>query len=76
MCSDGLPGDSEGDMPRGNMQRKRGTTRGSPRRTRTAKASRISRTDGEIAMCLRVGRMGSISVDGSGQNNPVRSEGP
>jgi len=27
-------------------------------------------------MCLRVGRMGPISVDGSGQNNPDRSEGP
>jgi hypothetical protein len=37
-----LPGDSEGDMPGRNMQRKRGTTRGSPRRSRTAKASHIS----------------------------------
>ena len=31
---------------------------------------------GEIAMCRRVGRMGPISVDGPGQNNPVRSESP
>ena len=59
-----------------NGQRKPGTTRGSPRRSRTAKASRISRTVGEIAMCLRVGRMGPISEEGPGQNNPDRSEGP
>lgn len=31
---------------------------------------------GEISMCLQVGRMGPISVDGAGQNNPLRSEGP
>ncbi len=55
--------------------RKRGTTRGSPRRSRTAKALRISRI-GEIVVCLRVGRMGPISVDGPGQHNPDRSEGP
>jgi hypothetical protein len=30
-------------MPGRNVQRKLGTTRGSPRRSRTAKASRISR---------------------------------
>jgi hypothetical protein len=46
------------------------------RRSCTAKASRISRIDGEIAMCLRVGRMGPTSVDGPGQNNPDWSEGP
>jgi hypothetical protein len=27
-------------------------------------------------MCLRVGRMGPISEEGSGQNNPDRSEDP
>jgi hypothetical protein len=59
-----------------NVQRKLGTTRGSPRRSRTAKASRISRRDGEIAMCPRVGRMGPISDDGPGQKNPDRSESP
>jgi hypothetical protein len=63
-------------MSRRNAQQKLGTTRGSPRRSRTAKASRISRRDGEIAMCQRAGRMGPISVDGPGQNNPGRSEGP
>jgi hypothetical protein len=63
-------------MPGRNGQRKLGTTRGSPRRSRTAKALRISRIVGEIAMCPRVGRMGLISVDGPGQKNPDRSESP
>src|SRR5437868_1601296 len=71
-----LPRDIEGGMPGRNMQRKLGTTRGSPRRSRTAKASRISRRDGEIAMCPRVGRKGLIGGDGLGQNNPVWSESP
>ena len=38
-----LPGVIESGMSRKNGQRKPGTTRGSPRRSRTAKASRISR---------------------------------
>src|SRR3979411_1880284 len=38
-----LPGVIESGMPRRNGQRKPGTTRGTPRRRRTAKASRISR---------------------------------
>ncbi len=63
-------------MPRRDVQRKHGTTRGSPRRSRTAKASRISRRDGEIVMCPRVGRMGPLSGEGLGQNNPDQSEGP
>ena len=72
----GFPGVAGDGMPGKNVQRKLGTTRGSPRRSRTAKASRISCRDDEIAMCLRVGRMGPTSVDGPGQNNPDRSEGP
>jgi hypothetical protein len=40
---DELPGVIESGMPRRNGQRKPGTTRGSPRRSRTAKALRISR---------------------------------
>src|SRR5215468_11010536 len=39
----GLPGVVEDGMPGANEQRKPGTARGSPRRSRTAKASRISR---------------------------------
>ena len=38
-----LPGVTESGMPRKNGKRKPGTTRGSPRRSRTAKALRISR---------------------------------
>jgi hypothetical protein len=77
MCAiSDLPGDMVGGMSARNKQRKLGTTRGSPRRSCTAKALRISRTDGEIVMCRRVGRMGPISVDAAGQNNPERSEGP
>ena len=68
-----LPGDIEDGMSGRNVQQKLGTTRGSPC---TAKASCISRRNGEITVCLRVGRMGPISVDGPGQNNPGRSEGP
>ena len=70
-----LPGVIEGGMSGRNEQRKPGTTRGSPRRSRTAKALRISR-DGEIAMCPRVGRMGPISDDAPGQHNLEPSEGP
>jgi len=53
-----LPEVREDGMSGRNEQRKLGTTRGSPRRSRTAKASRISRKVGEITMCQRVGRMG------------------
>jgi len=74
-AADGLPGVAEGDMSKGNGRRKLGTTRGSPRRSRTAKASHISRP-GETAVCPRVGRMGAISGDGPGQHNPDRSEAP
>ena len=55
-----LPGVEEGGMSGRNGQRKPGTARGSLRRSRTAKASHISRLSGELAMCLRVGRMRSI----------------
>jgi hypothetical protein len=55
-----LPGDIGDGMSGRNSKRKLGTTRGSPRRSRTAKASRISCRDDEIAVCLRVGRMGPI----------------
>jgi hypothetical protein len=58
-AADELPGVGEGGMPGRNRQRKHGTTRGSPRRSRTAKAVRISLHEGETALCLRVGRMGS-----------------
>jgi hypothetical protein len=56
----GLPGVVEGGMSGRNMQRKLGSARGSPRRSRTAKAPHINRWGGEAAVCLRVGRMGPI----------------
>jgi hypothetical protein len=52
------------------------TARGTPRRSRIAKASRTSRIAGEIVMCPRVSRMGPRSVDGTEQENPIRNEGP
>jgi hypothetical protein len=41
-----------------NMQRKLGSTRGSPRRSRTAKAPHINRWAVKLRCALRVGRMG------------------
>ena len=71
-----LPGVVEGGMPGRNGQRKPGTTRGSPRRSRTAKASRISRRAAKSRCAREWGGWGRISDDGPGQHNPDRSEGP
>ena len=73
---DGLPGVVEGGMSRRNGQRKHGTARGSPRRNRTAKASRISRKAVKSRRACEWGGWGRISVEGPGQHNPDRSEGP
>src|SRR4249920_2200641 len=59
-----------------NVQRKLGTTRGSPRRSRTAKASRISRYAVKSQCACEWGGWGRLSDDGPGQNNPDPSEGP
>jgi hypothetical protein len=56
-------------------QRKHGTTRGSPRRSRTAKALRITGTAGKSQRAHEWVGWGRLSVDGPGQNNPDRSEG-
>jgi len=72
----GLPGVVEDGMPRRNEQRKRGTTRGSPRRSRTAKAARINRKAAKSRCAREWGGWGRLSDDGPGQHNPVRSEGP
>ena len=58
-------------------QRKHGTTRGSPRRCSLAhsEGSAYKPPCGEVALCLRVGRMGSVSADGPGHYNLDRSEG-
>ena len=63
-------------MPGRNVQRKPGTTRGSPRRSRTAKASRISRHAVKSRCAREWGGWGRLSDDGPGQNNPDPSEGP
>ena len=50
--------------------------RGSPRRSRTAKASRISRHAVKSRCAREWGGWGRLSDDGPGQNNPDPSEGP
>jgi hypothetical protein len=59
-----------------NAQRKLGTTRGSPRRSRTAKASRISRRAVKSRCACEWGGWGRLSDDGPGQHNPDPSEDP
>ncbi len=59
-----------------NGQRKPGTTRGSPRRSRTAKALRIS-CHAVKSRCARGwGGWGRLSDDGSRQHNSGQSEDP
>jgi len=71
-----LPGVIESGMPRRNGQRKPGTTRGSPRRSRTAKALRISRYAVKSRCARGWGGWGRLSDDGSRQHNSDRSEDP
>ena len=72
----GLPGVPGDGMPGKNAQRKLGTTRGSPRRSRTAKALRISRSAAKSWGACEWDGWGRLSDDGAGQHNPIRSEGP
>jgi hypothetical protein len=71
-----LPGVIEDGMSGRNGQRKLGTTHGSPRRSRTAKASRISRHAVKSRCAREWDGWGRLSDDGLGQNNPDSSEGP
>ena len=71
-----LPGVGEGGMSGRNVQRKLGTTRGSPRRSRTAKASRISRRAVKSRCACERGGWGQLSDDGPRQHNSGRSEDP
>jgi ABC transporter substrate binding protein len=71
-----LPGVGEDGMSGRNGQRKLGTTRGSPRRSRTAKASRISRRAVKSRCAREWGGWGRLSDDGPGHYNPDLSEGP
>jgi hypothetical protein len=72
----GLPGVLEHDTSTQNDQRKLGTSRGQPRRTRTAKALHISRMTMKLQCARERDAWGRLSVDGPGQHNPDRSEGP
>ena len=72
----GLPGVPGDGMPGKNAQRKLGTTRGSPRRSRTAKASRISRYAVKSRCAREWDGWGRLSDDGSGHYNLDRSEDP
>ena len=71
-----LPEVREGGMSGRNEQRKPGTTRGSPRRSRTAKASRISRHAVKSQCAHKWDGWGRLSDDGPGHYNPDLSEGP
>jgi hypothetical protein len=77
MRSDGeLPEVVEDGMSGRNGQRKLGTTRGSPRRSRTAKASRISRRAVKSRCARAWGGWGRLSDDGPGHYNPISNEDP
>jgi hypothetical protein len=71
-----LPGVIEDGMLGRNGQRKPGTTCGSPRRSRTAKASRISCRAVKSRCARRWGGWGRLSDDGSRQHNSGQSENP
>ena len=73
---DELPGVVEDGMSGKNAQQKHGTTRGSPRRSRTAKALRISRRAVESRCARERDGWGRLSDDGPGHYNPDPSEGP
>jgi hypothetical protein len=57
-----LPGDVEGGMSVGNGKKKPGTARGSPRRSRTAKAVHINRRAMKLC-CAREWGWGRLSVE-------------
>src|SRR5215467_7207517 len=71
-----LPGVLEDGMLGRDGQRKPGTIRGSPRRSRTAKALRISRHAVKSRCARGWGGWGRLSDDGSRQHNSGKSEDP
>ena len=75
-ATDGFPGVVEDGMPRRTAERKHGTARGSPRRARTAKASRISCKAVKSRRAHEWDGWGRLSGDGPGQHNLDRSEDP
>src|SRR3954447_868816 len=75
-CDVRTPRGQRGRHVRTEWSRKPGTTRGSPRRSRTAKASRLSRSAVKSRCAGEWGGWGRLSEDGPGQHNPDPSEGP
>src|SRR3954470_757859 len=75
-CDVRTPRGQRGRHVRTEWEQKPGTTRGSPRRSRTAKASRISRPAVKSRCAGEWGGWGRLSEDGPGQHNPDPSEGP
>jgi hypothetical protein len=71
-----VPGVVADGMLGQNAQRKPGTSRGSPRRSRTAKAAHISRSAMKLGYARDWGGSGRLSGDGPGQHNLDRSEDP
>src|SRR3974390_3491958 len=71
-----LPGVREDGMSGRNVQRKLGTTRGSPRRSRTAKASRINRHAVKSRCACEWDGWGRLSDHGSRHYNSNPSEDP
>jgi hypothetical protein len=71
-----LPEVREGGVSGGNEQRKPGTARGSPMRSRTAKASRISRLAAKSRCACERDGWGRLSDDGPRQHNSSPSEDP
>src|ERR1019366_5323953 len=72
----GLPGVGEDGMPGRNEQRKPGTARGSPRRSRTAKASRISRFAVKSRCTREWGGWGRLSDEGPDSINRTGARAP
>src|SRR3954465_4771734 len=75
-CDGRTPRGQRGRHVRTEWERKPGTTRGSPRRSRTAKASRLSRPAVKSRCAGEWGGWGRLSEDGPGQHNPDPGEGP
>src|SRR5262249_33017748 len=71
-----LPEVREGGMSGRNEQRKPGTARGSPMRSSTAKASRISRHAAKSRCACERDGWGRLSDDGPRQHNSNPSEDP
>src|SRR6266853_4084565 len=61
---------------RKERQRKRGTTRRSPRRSVHSEGISYKPLSGEIGMCLRVGRMGPVKRGWTGTQEPGPERGP